>query len=51
MSPNYVRAAQAAGIGVNVWTVDDPEIMKAYLAVNTHGIITNHPEILNGLTK
>ncbi len=51
MSPADVEAAQAEGIGVNVWTVDDPEIMKAYLAVNTHGIITNHPDILTDLTK
>ena len=51
MSPADVEAAQAEGIGVNVWTVDDPEIMKAYLAVNAHGIITNHPDILTDLTK
>ncbi len=51
MSPADVEAAQADGIGVNVWTVDDPEIMKAYLAVDAHGIITNHPEILHELLK
>ncbi len=49
MTPEDVAQAQEDGIGVNVWTVDDPDIMRRYIAVGTHGIITNHPEILHGI--
>jgi len=51
MTPEDVVQAQKAGIGVNVWTVNDEETMKAYLAVNAHGIITNHPDMLHNLMK
>ncbi|MBE6930892.1 MAG: glycerophosphodiester phosphodiesterase [Ruminococcaceae bacterium] len=41
-----VIAAQRDGIGVNVWTVDDPDIMDSYIAVGCHGIISNKTELL-----
>lgn len=51
MSPEDVVEAQKKGIGVNVWTVNDEETMKAYLAADAHGIITNHPDMLKNLMK
>jgi len=41
-----VIAAQRDGIGVNVWTVDDPDIMDSYIAVGCHGIISNKTDLL-----
>ena len=51
MSPRDVLTAQLEGIGVNVWTVNDEETMRAYIAVGTHGIISNHPDVLHKLLK
>ncbi len=51
MSPSDVLTAQLEGVGVNVWTVNDETLMKAYIAVGAHGIITNHPDVLHMLLK
>lgn len=39
-----VEAAHAAGLAVNVWTVDQPKVMKRLAAWGVDGIMTNHPE-------
>lgn len=51
MSPRDVLTAQLEGIGVNVWTVNDEETMRAYIDVGTHGVISNHPDVLHKLLK
>ena len=40
-----VRRAHAAGLAVNVWTVDDPERMAALVAMGVDGICTNVPDV------
>lgn len=35
-----------AGYAVNVWTVDDPAIMRRLLALEVEGIMTNRPALL-----
>lgn len=35
-----------AGYAVNVWTVDDPTIMRRLLALEVEGIMTNRPALL-----
>jgi glycerophosphoryl diester phosphodiesterase len=40
-----VAAARAAGLDVNVWTVDDPDRMHALVAMGVTGIVTNRPAV------
>lgn len=42
--PGLVEGCLANGIGINPWTIDDPEIMKLCL-VSGIGIITNKPDV------
>jgi glycerophosphoryl diester phosphodiesterase len=39
----FVRLAHEAGLQVNVWTVDDPERLRALAAAGVDGIVTNVP--------
>ena len=40
-----VGAAHAAGIVVNAWTVDDPDVMRSLVELGVDGIITNVPDL------
>jgi glycerophosphoryl diester phosphodiesterase len=40
-----VEACRAAGLQVNVWTVDDPERMAELVALEVDGIVTNVPDV------
>ncbi|MFE1905328.1 glycerophosphodiester phosphodiesterase [Streptomyces gardneri] len=46
--PQVVGDLHAAGVAVNVWTVDDPVRWKALDALGVDGIITNRPTELAG---
>ena len=47
-----VEAAHRREIGVIVWNIDDPEILKPYLAMNLYAICTNRPqEIINYMNR
>ena len=41
-----VKSVQSAGYPVVVWTVDDPNQMKALLALGVNGIISDRPDLL-----
>lgn len=42
--PGFAEGAEAAGMGVNLWTVNDAETMQ--LCLDNHvGIITNYPDV------
>lgn len=44
VTPDYVEAAHAAGLKVNVWTVDEPTAITMMKAAGVDGIISNFPE-------
>jgi glycerophosphoryl diester phosphodiesterase len=41
----HIRRAHLAGIGVNVWTCDDPDAIDRLLAAGVDGICTNVPDV------
>lgn len=43
-TPNFAEGAQAAGYGVNLWTINDVPTMEKCLETGT-GIITNYPDV------
>lgn len=47
IDPRTIAAIRAAGIDVNVWTVNDPAMMRALIAHRASGIITDFPQVLN----
>lgn len=51
VNENYIKKAHAAGIMVNPWTVDSPIIIDNLLRWGADGIITNLPDVVNGMRK
>ena len=47
--PGYIEAAHELGLAVNVWTVNDKKTMTRLLDAGADGIITNRPDVLEGL--
>lgn len=45
----FMNALRQAEIAVNVWTVNEPEAMRAFIAAGADGIITNYPDRLSAL--
>ena len=45
VTAELVTAAHAAGVRVNVWTVDDPARMAELIAWGVDGIVTNVPDV------
>lgn len=46
VTPGSVKNAREAGLGVNVWTENDPERMKQLIKAGATGIITDYPNRL-----
>jgi glycerophosphoryl diester phosphodiesterase len=40
-----IDTVHALGLGVNVWTVDDPEQIRRLAAAGADGIVTNRPDV------
>jgi glycerophosphoryl diester phosphodiesterase len=50
-APVDVKALHAAGIAVVPWTINDPEKMRALLALHVDGIISDRPDLLAAVLK
>ncbi len=51
VTPRFLRAATAAGVRVQVWTVDDPARMHALLDMGVHGLMTDRPSVLKSVLQ
>lgn len=49
--PEWVEEAKACGIVYHPWTVNEPEEMKRLIAARVAGIITDYPDLLDGLLR
>lgn len=46
-----IPRVRRAGYRVNVWTVDDPTVMRRLVALDVDGIITDTPDVLRALLR
>ncbi len=49
VTPHFVAFAHRLGLEVDVWTVDEPELMRELIRQGVDGIVTNSPQILQQL--
>ncbi len=46
VTPRFVRSAHRVGVRVDVWTVNDPDMMARLLDMGVDGIMTDYPDKL-----
>lgn len=51
VSADYVDRAHAAGLKVNVWTVDDPERISELGRLGADGVVTNVPDVASRVLR
>lgn len=49
VTPELIREAHEHGLMVNVWTVDDPEIMTRLVDWGVDGLCTNRPDVARSM--
>jgi len=49
VTPRFIEFAHRLGLEVDVWTVDDPNVMRGLIRQGVDGIVTNSPQILQKL--
>jgi glycerophosphoryl diester phosphodiesterase len=47
--PSVVAAAHRAGLGIIVWTVNDPDEMRSLASLEVDGIVTDRPDLLRAV--
>jgi glycerophosphoryl diester phosphodiesterase len=47
----FIEAAHNRGVRVDVWTIDEPEEMRRLLDLGADVIMTNRPEVLDGVLR
>lgn len=51
VTPRFVEAAHGRGVRVDVWTIDEPEEMRRLLDLGADVIMSNRPEVLEGVLR
>ena len=51
VSPGFIRSSHAAGLGVQVWTVDDEADARRLVGWGVDGLITDRPDLLAPLVQ
>jgi glycerophosphoryl diester phosphodiesterase len=51
VSPRFVELAHRAGLGVQVWTVDDVDDARRLLGWGVDGLITDRPDVMVPLVR
>jgi glycerophosphoryl diester phosphodiesterase len=51
VSPRFVRDAHAAGLAVQVWTVNDEDTARRLLACGVDALITDRPDVMAPLVR
>ncbi|MFC4905277.1 glycerophosphodiester phosphodiesterase [Kocuria oceani] len=51
LTPRLLRAAQQAGLRVDVWTIDREEDMRRLLAWGVDGVMTDRPDLLSRVVR
>ena len=49
--PEWLQQCKDLGLKINIWTIDDPEIMQYYIDKKVDFITTNEPELCKSLCK
>ncbi len=49
VTPRFLKAAHDRGVRVDVWTIDDPKEMRRLLDLGADVIMTNRPEVFEGV--
>ncbi len=49
VTSRFLKAAHGRGVRVDVWTIDDPDEMRRLLDLGVDVIMTNRPEVLEGV--
>jgi glycerophosphoryl diester phosphodiesterase len=49
--PRFLRAAHATGRSVQVWTINDPDLMRSLIELGVDGITTDRPDVLNEVLR
>ncbi len=49
VTPRFVEAAHRCGVRVDVWTIDEPGQMRSLLDLGVDAVITDRPEVLEGV--
>ena len=43
LTPSLIKAAQARGLAVHAWTINDPAVMERLIGMGIDGLITDYP--------
>ncbi|MGE0710416.1 MAG: glycerophosphodiester phosphodiesterase [Planctomycetota bacterium] len=49
--PRFLRAAHRSGRSVQVWTINDPDVMRDLIRLGVDGITTDRPDLLNEVLR